>query len=279
MEMQFLQPGIDVRNLYSSILNQDLQISIKLPWTYDRSTNTYPVLYALDANRSFPIFATQSLIYETPGTDTREILIVGVGYQVDRERIKGLAQWAAWRTRDLTPGNRMEVDQFWGEKLSRLMGGEALEVKSGGAAKFLESLQAEVIPFIEANYRCSELDRGLAGFSYGGLFVLYTLFHSPELFTRYFAGSPSMWHQLFADEEKYAAGHADLRAKLFVTGGSYETDTLELLFRLTDRLRARGYPGLEIIDHVFEGCGHASSYAAAISWALAVLYCEDWLKS
>ena len=63
-----VQPGVEVRELHSQLLDQDLQLYVKLPWYYDRADATYPVLFALDANRSFPLYSTTSLIHETPGS-------------------------------------------------------------------------------------------------------------------------------------------------------------------------------------------------------------------
>ena len=272
-----LQPGVEVRDLHSHILNQELRLYIKLPWRYAQNNTSYPVLFSLDGNRSFPLYSTMSLIYETPGTDSPEILIVGVGYKVDNERIKGLAQWAVWRTRDLTPEYREDINQSLSKVISTVSGAEELDIRSGGASLYLQSLREEIIPFIEKNYRVSSMDRGLAGYSYGGLFVLYTLFHHSELFTRYFAGSPSLLEVVFEYEDIYASKHNDLRARLFITAGEHESELVESLKQLTGRLGARNYAGLEIQTHVFEGEGHRSAYAAAISRALAVLYCEDWL--
>jgi uncharacterized protein len=275
--MSAFQPGVEIRDLHSHLLDQGLQLYVKLPWTYDRCDATYPVLYALDANRFFPVYSTMSLIYETPGANAPEILIVGVGYKVDSDRIRGLAQWGAWRTRDLTPVRREEVEQTWKERLAALLEGEELSVQTGGAPRFLQALREEVITFVEANYRSSAADRGLAGYSYGGLFALYALFHAPELFRRVFAGSPSMWEALFAYEEEYAARHDDLAAKLFITAAEQEAELLEPMQRMVDRLRSRGYPGLEISTYVFEGEGHSSAGPASISRALRVLYYEDAL--
>jgi predicted alpha/beta superfamily hydrolase len=278
MSIATLQPGVEVRELHSSILDQNLQLSIKLPWSYDRSDATYPVLFSLDGNRSFPLYSTMSLIYETPGMNAKEIMIVGVGYQVDEDRLRGLAQWAAWRTRDLLPERREKTEEYWKERLSALLGEEEVLVQSGGAALFLNSLREEIIPFIEANFRASSAERGLAGYSYGGLFTLYTLFHMPELFTRYFAGSPTMLDCLFEYEENYASTHSDLKARLFITAGGNESDLIEPVRRMVECLQSRMYPGLEVLRNVFEDEGHSSAYAASVSRALCMLYYEDGRK-
>jgi predicted alpha/beta superfamily hydrolase len=272
--MRMSQSGIEVRELHSHILNQDLEVHIKLPWTYDRGDKSYPILYTLDANRTFPLYATSSLIFETPGFNNPEILIAGIGYQLDNDRLRGLAQWAAWRTRDLTPVRREETEAYWNTTLAKLLNGEHLGVQTGGAVLFLQSILEEVIPFVEANYRVSSSNRGLAGYSYGGLFALFALFHTPGTFKRYFAGSPSMWEVLFKYEQTYAAQHTDLQARLLITRGSRETDLLEPIQQMVDRLRSRNYPGLELLTHMFENEGHTSAHPAAISRALSALYYE-----
>ncbi|MDD1750311.1 MAG: hypothetical protein LUO89_10595 [Methanothrix sp.] len=264
--------------MHSKILGQDLELYVKLPWTYAQSDKVYPVLFSLDGNRSFPLYSTMSLIFETPGRTTEEILIAGVGYQLDPDRLRGLAQWAAWRTRDLIPVPDEGTDRYWNKTLSALLGGEDQNVRSGGAPRFLQSLREEIVPFVEANYRISSANRGLAGYSYGGLFVLYTLFHAPEVFTRYFAGSPTMEDYLFEYEEGYASQHTDLEARLFITAGGNESDLLEPVQRMLTRLQSRGYPKLQVLSHVFEGEGHSSAYAASVSRALCMLYGEDWRK-
>ena len=278
MQIPLQIPGIEVQLLHSAILDRDLQLFIKLPWSYERSDKTYPVLFTTDANRSFPVYATTSLIFETPGPDTPEILIVGIGYRVDVERIKGLAQWAAWRTHDLTPTSRVEIDKWWQDRLSQIVEGELFEIRSGGAQELLQAISEEIIPFIDANYRVISDDRGLAGYSYGGLFTLYALFHNPELFKRYFAGSPTIWSQVAVDEEAYASTHSDLPVKLFITAGEKEVELLKKLSPFIKKLQSRNYPGLDLTTQIFSGEGHATATPAAISRALCVLYNPDWLN-
>ena len=266
------QPGIELRSFHSKALNQDLELYIKLPWGYELTDTVYPVLFALDANRSFFLYSTMSLIYETPPAERDAMVIVGVGYALDDNRTTGLAQWAAWRTRDLTPVQKLETDQFWEERLSSLVGGHKVGVQSGGAGQFLSSLCKELIPYVEANYRVSSEQRGLAGYSYGGLFTLYALFRAPEVFGRFFAGSPTMWEELFTYEEEYAATHDDLEATLLITAGELETDLQDPIRRMVDRLRSRAYPGLALLESTLQGEDHESGYAASVSRALRLLY-------
>ncbi len=268
-----VQPGVEVRELHSSILDQDLLLYIKLPWKYEQGEGVYPALYSLDANRSFSIYASMSLTYETPVFHPKEeIIIVGIGYRLDDDRLRGLAQWSAWRTRDLTLVNSAETDAYWQENIAKLLDGEQMQVHSGGAAGFLRALREEIIPFVEANYRVLADDRGLAGYSYGGLFALYALFQEPGLFSRIFAGSPSIDDDLRTREENYAAAHKDLPGRLLMTIGEQEGKELELVQSMSYRLRSRVYPGLKVQFHILEGEGHVSGMAAAISRALRMLY-------
>ena len=279
MNSFFSIPDLEMQFIHSDILKRDLILYIKLPWSYEHSDNVYPVLYCTDANRSFQLYSTTSLIFETPGPPTPEILIVGIGYSLDADRMKALVQWSVWRTLDLTPIHRPEIDQWWVDRLSSLPGGENVEVHTGGSQDFLTCISQEVIPYIEKSYRVSSANRGLAGYSYGGLFTLYALFRSPGLFQHYFAGSPSMWEQLFVDEVDYASTHNDLPGKLLITAGANESELLEKLNIFLERLRSRKYPRLELLTQFFEGEGHASAYPASVSRALSTLYNEGWRQS
>jgi predicted alpha/beta superfamily hydrolase len=263
-----IQPGVEVRELQSNLMDHDYLLFIKLPWNYDRDDTNYPILYSLDGNRSFPFYSTMSLIYETPGFNREDTIIVGIGYKVDVNRTTGLADWAMWRTHDLTPERDKEVESFWKERLSDLLDGDDREIQTGGAPRFLHSINEEIFPFIESNYRVSSNRRGLAGYSYGGLFALYVLFHTPDMFSKYFAGSPTMWDQLFEYEEDYSSAHDELKARVLITGGSSEHDLIIRVERMVELLRLREYPGLELEFNIFEDEGHTSAYPSFVSRAL-----------
>lgn len=263
--------GTETRILHSEIMNIDFELYIAFPFGYFRSDTTYPVLFSLDANRSFGLVNNMVNILNMPHKEIPEILLVGIGYP-----IKGLEDWAIGRNRDFTPTNDPEEDKYWVNLLSRMTGRDDIVVISGGAPKFLEFIRDELIPFIEANYRVSPSDRAIMGFSKGGLFTLYTLFQYPELFKRYCAGSPSIWWDnsiLFKYEEEYNANEDDLPVRLFLSNGSLESESmLSDMKKMSERLKSRNYPNLELNTHIFEDETHASSYAGAISRALRVLY-------
>jgi pimeloyl-ACP methyl ester carboxylesterase len=94
---------------------------------------------------------------------------------------------------------------------------------SGGAAAYLEHVEKELCPFIDANFRTS--GSILAGWSLGGLFTFYTLLEKSELFTGYIAISPSLWwnnqEPLDWAKDRIPDG-AELRQRLVITQGSLE---------------------------------------------------------
>jgi hypothetical protein len=186
-----------------------------------------------------------------------------------------LGDWGAWRTRDLTPTNVPSSDTYWAGIFSKFAGRE-IEVKTGGAAKFLECIEKEVFPFMESNYRVSATGRGLGGYSYGGLFSLYVLFKRPELFSLYYAGSPSIKYDkgvLYTYEKEYAATHKDLNATLFMTtGGAEDSVMIANVNLMAEQLKTRNYPGLKVETTVFPDETHMSCVPAAWMRAFRVLY-------
>lgn len=175
----------------------------------------------------------------------------------------------------MTPTRDTSTDNYWNTLLAK-MSHRKFEVRSGGASKFLEFIIHELIPFMESNYRVSRSDRGLAGYSYGGLFALYALFTSPETFGRYFAGSASLeYHNgiIFKHASDFAATGKGLKAKVFLSAGSLEDSlTIAGVKKMSAALQSRYGPGVQVSLQVFDGEHHSSCMAAAIMRAFRVLY-------
>jgi predicted alpha/beta superfamily hydrolase len=264
-------PYTELRTLHSEVMDQDFDLYIKLPWSYSGTDMTYPVLYALDANRTFPMVANISHMMDVPRTEVPEILVVGIAYQTE-----SIVDWVIWRNRDFTPTVDPGTEAYWETMLSQATGRDDIDIQTGGGSRFLEFIRQELIPFVESNYRVSATDRGLFGYSKSGVFVLYTLFSHPETFQRYFAGSPSLNYGdriLFQHEEAYAAAHDDLPVKLFMTAGGLESvSMIENMKKMADSLRSRNYPLLELETVLFEDETHSSCVPAAVSRAFQVLY-------
>lgn len=261
----------ETRTFYSNILGQEMMLFIKIPATYYINTQkVYPCYYGTDANRSFAMIADMANSFEVPVIVEPEIFVVGIGY-----KITDLGDWGAWRTRDLTPTNVPSSDTYWAGVFSKFAGRQ-FEVRTGGAVKFLECIEKEVFPFIESNYRVSSTGRGLGGYSYGGLFSLYVLFKRPDLFSLYYAGSPSIRYDngvLYTYEKEYAATHKDLNATLFMTaGGAEDSAMIANVNIMAGQLKARNYPGLKVETTVFPDETHMSCVPAAWMRAFRVLY-------
>lgn len=261
----------ETRTFYSKILDQEMVLYIKIPATYKSNTRKiYPCWYGTDANLAFAMIADMANTFEVPIIVEPEIFVVGIGY-----KIRDMGDWGAWRTRDLTPTNIPSSDTYWTDVFSKLAGRQ-LEVKTGGAAKFLECIEKEVFPFMESNYRISSTGRGIGGYSYGGLFSLYVLFKRPELFTIYYAGSPSIRYDkgvLYTYEKEYAATHNDLNATLFMTAGGAEDSVMIANVNLmAAQLVSRNYPGLKVETQIFPDETHMSCVPAAWMRAFRVLY-------
>ena len=65
---------------------------------------------------------------------------------------------------------------------------------SGGADKFLEFMEKELIPFVEENYQAQSF-KTLFGHSLCGMFAVYTLFEKPEMFNAFISVSPYLQYE------------------------------------------------------------------------------------
>ncbi|MDC7684461.1 alpha/beta hydrolase-fold protein [Asticcacaulis sp. BYS171W] len=155
----------------------------------------YPSLWLCDGNAAF-MALTAAQVEKEP-----DLALVALGYDAEvRFDLRS-------RNYDYTPavngeGTVDEVKREW---------------RAGGADVFLALLQKEVWRTLSADIALDETRRGLWGHSYGGLFVLHTLYRHPSLFTAYVAASPSLW---WYEGSAFAAPplHSDARPVLLMTG-------------------------------------------------------------
>ena len=103
-------------------------------------------------------------------------------------------------------------------------------VKTGGAEEFLGFVEDQIKPMVENMLPVDRNRQSLFGHSFGGLFVLYSLFTRPSAFTTWIAASPSIYWENKSIERffpKFAAACAvRSNAELFLSCGEYETDKL-----------------------------------------------------
>src|SRR5882762_3087948 len=173
--------------LHSAVLNEDRTIWVRTPRGYEQGTTAYSVLYLMDG---------PGHINEIGST---------IDFLVDNNRmppliVVGIANTD--RVRDLTPTHA---------DIKNPDGTVTAFPTSGGADRFLDFIQTELIPEIEKRYRTAPY-RIFAGHSFGGLLAIHALITRPDLFNAYIAVSPSLqWddgHTL-RRAQQFFANHAE----------------------------------------------------------------------
>ncbi len=144
--------------VHSAVLNEDRSVYVFLPEGYSRSQNRYPVLYMLYSEAPDYHFNTGVV------TGMSRLRLIPPMITVAFDLGDGM--------RDLTPTKSPDYGPT-----------------SGGAAKFLNYVKAELIPSIEKNYRTSP-ERLFWSHSIGGLFGLYALLKEPDVFSSVLVSSP-----------------------------------------------------------------------------------------
>jgi len=252
-------PGSEVRELTAKT-GRHYQLIVGLPGDYAKNPDKrYPVVYVTDGYWDFQkITAIQgSLVYDR---EAPPYISVGIGYAGDNPDYGDLRRW----------------------ELAPVPFGEGGPDKSGHAADFLRTIETEIVPLVEREYRADPAHRVLGGASLGGLFTLFALHTKPELFEGYIAVTPAVYlnnQWLLGYEETFAkAGRgAALRGKrLMVTGGGDESPSyLASILRFNQRVQSRAYEGLAYKFQLIEGERHAGmqldAYVRGVLWTLAPL--------
>jgi len=159
----------DVHLIHSRVLNQDRHIYIYVPKLDSAEIDkALPVLYLLDGENHFHILSAY-IEYLRHWKIIPSIIVVGI---VSVDRVK-----------DLTPTN--SLINFDGQV-------DSTYKTSGGNEQFLNFIQEELMPYMEANYKTSPF-KLFAGHSFGGLTAIYCMLMRPDAFDAYIAISPSLW--------------------------------------------------------------------------------------
>jgi len=153
----------------SGVLNEERKLNIYLPASYSENPDKlYQVIYLLDGSADEDFIHTAGLVQfaNFPWLNIiPESIVVGIA-NVDRKR-------------DFTFPTTVAKDK---EQFPT----------TGSSKAFLEYVEQEVQPLIEANYR-TESSKTIVGQSLGGLLATEILFKKPELFDKYIIVSPSLW--------------------------------------------------------------------------------------
>ena len=147
------------RVLHSQILGEDRVLQVHLPRGYESSEAGYPVVYLFYSDWVEGYFAQLvNDLYHLSMDRIPPVILVGVP---NTQRYRDLIPWPR-------PGDRP---------------GE------GQGDRFLQALQEEIIPFVEAEYRTQPY-RIMVGPQAAAVFGIYTLLESPETFHAFILNDP-----------------------------------------------------------------------------------------
>ena len=182
-------PVYESLTVQSKALGTEKTVTVHLPEGYEKSSNQqYPVLYTVDAQYYLDhIRAITSTLSST--SLMPKIIIIGI----DSDN----------RRRDYTPTQTDDV------------------ANSGGANKFLDFIEFEIMPKVDSNYNTSEV-KIFSGHSLGGLLSLHAFYTRPSLFTAHFAFSPSLyWDNMSTVQnvKSYLENSASLKQFLYINMG------------------------------------------------------------
>ena len=230
-------------------------------------TEPLPVVILTDGNMMFPmVSSTVQLLWA--GQDVPKFILVGVGYENHEAAL-------VLRTRDLTP----TIDESYLARLSE--GGKPLpaNIAPGGADAFHTFIQESVKPIVEAD---ANGEYTLAGHSLGGLFTLHVMFSDTASYSKYLAGSPSLWwdNRHMLDIEARFAENQTLATNLFTSIGGREqigpnsnwSQMVSNWHTFTERLHSRGYESLNLSTQYFADETHTSVVPTTWAYGLRQLF-------
>jgi predicted alpha/beta superfamily hydrolase len=233
----FCLKNIDTWSIHSTTIGEDYTLYVLRTAIYDTTDIKLPVLYMTDGDWNMTV-AMNCFSMLRQDYNTHEPLVVGIGYGKGKNL----------RMRDLDP--------------------------STGGPAFLTFIEKEVMPFIGKKYRIND-GKAIYGYSMGGMFTTYILFHRPDLFDMVFIGAPgNNGNQLMPSAEEYFKDHKDLKSKVFIGVGSYENEVVRNINEFTDYLLSLKCPGLAIRKAFTPGAGHGAALAQVMQNAIAYGYCD-----
>ena len=238
--------------LRSKVMSEERTIWIHLPANYTSTTNSYPVLYVLDADNHFNYAAeTVSFLAGYDRNRAPEMIVVGI-VNVDRGR-------------DFTPAYVKKADGTLDSSKT---------VKNAGAGRFLKYIADEVVPYIDTHYRVQPY-RILAGHSLGGLFALYAKEQMPNLFPAMIITSPAINgvnDRMLADLQLFTKPLHPHNGKLFIAIGNENTQKVD---SLTSGLKQFAPAWLNWAYKKYDDENHFSAPYKSLFDGLKFIY-KDW---
>src|SRR5690606_8162510 len=187
----------EVVTIESKILSESRILNIYLPDGYNAAdTLKYPVIYVLDGSMDEDFLHITGLVqFYNLQMNMPKTIVVGIA-NIDRKRDFTFP----------TIDKKLKKDY----------------PTTGGSRKFIDFLENEVQPYINANYPTIN-QKMLIGQSLGGLLATEILFKKPMLFTDYIIVSPSLWwdhESLLKDAKMFLGAHSKMPANVYIAVGS-----------------------------------------------------------
>ena len=225
----------------SKRLNEDREITIGLPSSYDKHPNQkYPVLVLLDGDFLFDAFQG-ALSYGNYWDDLPEIIIVGISQNKNNERETDCA-----------------VDQENG-----------LPTEKGEA--FFEFIGLELLPYIEKKYRTAPF-KMIAGLDTTAGFLNCYLYKDVPLFDAYISMSPELPKGM---EEQLPDRLAAIQKPIFYYHSSGDGDMKKMrkrILALDEVAKKINKPSLNYRFDDFKGASHYSLVLNSIPSALYQIF-------
>lgn len=206
-------------------------IKVGLPANYNPSVEKYATIYVLDGKEIFG-FVTNRCQEIADQYSLKNVLVVSIGYGKDRSI-------------DYTPTKVSSV--------------------TGGAPKFLNFIETQLIPKMERDYHAdtSRDSRVILGHSYGGLFGGYAFCVKNEIFGNYIMLSPSFWFDNYVPLQM----EKDNRSKIKVgkqlvfmgIGEKEEGDRMLAPFETFYQSLHNNYSNIKLSKNIEKNTSHMSS--------------------
>lgn len=235
--------------IHSEIVGMDYTLKISLPFRFNPKAKTYPVFYYLDAWNSSGGM-NEMVKSRMFSKNMEDAIVVGISFEANP------ITFGQIRARDYCPpladtSSPQRGDKFYG---------------------FLEK---ELIPFMEEKYNANPIDRGVLGYSLGGLFATWTLKQEKLLFNRLAILSPSLWYGgedfIFKNEQFLESVKNSDGLKVFISCGSLEGKQMIKAAEYLSKVLSKNEKN-EVQFVIFEGEDHGSCNLPATSRAVSFLY-------
>lgn len=241
-------------SLTSTLTDTTYDIKVYIP-KQQVPADGFPIYYVLDGLSYFNFVQDGIRLQQlnVAKTNVSSAIVVGICHKEEEMRPKRFIDFTA-------PAKNLIVSDHAKGKLPD---------GYGGAEKFYQFINQELMPIIETQYPVNRKHQTLFGHSLGGYFTLWCLFTHPKKFLNYIAISPSIWwngQELLNIAEHFIANGANERKnRIFIAVGEREgfmvNDATSMASLLADY-------GLITESYVAPDENHASVVPTVLSRAL-----------